>query len=57
MLVSLVVLVGLIATLAVVDWVLLGRLARLGPASPTLGAPPLHAREADEPLTFAEVSR
>ena len=56
-LVSLAVLVGLIATLAVVDWVLLGRLARLGPGSPTLGAPPLHAREADEPLTFAEVPR
>ncbi|GEK21353.1 cytochrome ubiquinol oxidase subunit I [Cellulomonas xylanilytica] len=56
-LVSLVVLVGLIATLAVVDWVLLGRLARLGPGSPVLGAPPSQAREADEPLTFAEVSR
>ncbi len=56
-LVSLVVLVGLITTLAVIDWVLLARLARLGPASPTLGAPALHAREADEPLTFAEVPR
>ncbi|MBO3086573.1 cytochrome ubiquinol oxidase subunit I [Cellulomonas fengjieae] len=56
-LVSLVVLVGLIATLAVVDWVLLARLARLGPGSPVLGAPALHAREPDEPLSFAEVSR
>ena len=56
-LISLAVLVGLIATLAVVDWVLLARLARLGPGSPTLGAPPWHAREAVEPLTFAEVSR
>lgn len=56
-LVSLAVLVGLIATLAVVDWVLLARLARLGPGSPTLGAPALHAREADEPLSFAEAPR
>lgn len=56
-LVSLAVLVGLIATLAVVDWLVLARLARLGPGNPALGAPSSQAREADEPLTFAEVSR
>ncbi|KQR12155.1 cytochrome ubiquinol oxidase subunit I [Cellulomonas sp. Leaf334] len=56
-LVSLAVLVGLVAVLAVIDWVLLARLARLGPGSPTLGAPALHAREPDEHLTFAEAPR
>lgn len=56
-LVSLAVLVGLVATLAVIDWAVLARLARLGPGSPTLGAPALHAREADEHLTFAEEPR
>lgn len=49
-LVSLGVLVGLIAALAVVDWAVLARLARRGPQEPTLGAPP-------EVLEFAEASR
>lgn len=55
-LVSLGVLVGLVAALAVVDWAVLARLARRGPQEPTLGAPPLAAREPDE-LTFAEATR
>src|SRR5699024_2187044 len=56
-LVSLAVLVGLICALAVVDGLVLGRLARRGPGAPTLGAPPGSAREPDEPLTFAGASR
>ena len=49
-LVTLGVLVGMIAALAVVDWAVLARLARRGPQEPTLGAPP-------ELLEFAEASR
>jgi cytochrome d ubiquinol oxidase subunit I len=57
-LVSLAVLVGLLGSLAVVDWVLLARLARQGPDAPVLGAAPHEVPEPDEqPLSFAEVRR